>query len=129
MITLRLNLSFYYLICLLFSCSFLFAQNQNITLSQDYKFEKLLNEKRRINSSIISNDRYSIQIFNGDNENAKKTLSDFKKDFKNYDGTIVFSTPTYKVLIGNFKTRILAERNLIEIRKTYKNGLLIRPRN
>jgi hypothetical protein len=38
-----------------------------------------------------------------------------------------FSTPNYKVLAGNFKTRIEAERNLIEIRKKYKNVLLIKP--
>jgi hypothetical protein len=103
------------------------AQDGTTTLSQDPKFEQLLAEKRRINSSITVNDRYKIQIFNGDSETAKKTLADFKKEYKNHDGTIVFSTPTYKVWVGNFRSRIEAERNIAELKKKYPNALLIKP--
>lgn len=109
------------------SCVNLYAQDGNLTISQDPKFEQLLNEKRKINASITVNDRYKIQIYNGDSETAKKTLSDFRKEFKNYDGTIVFSTPTYKVWIGNFKSRIESERNLAELKKKYPNAFLIKP--
>lgn len=114
-------------VLLSFSTCYLQAQNQNITLNQDPKFEQLLNEKRKINASITINDRYKIQIFSGDSEKAKKTLFDFKQEFENTDGTIVFSTPNYKVWVGNFKTRIEAERNLADIKKKYKNVLLIKP--
>ena len=110
-----------------FSTCYLQAQNQNTTLNQDPKFEQLLNEKRKINASLTINDRYKIQIFSGDSEKAKKTLSDFKQEFENIDGTIVFNTPNYKVWVGNFKTRIEAERNLADIKKRYKNVLLIKP--
>ena len=103
------------------------AQESHVSLNQDPKFEQLLNEKRKINSSITVNDRYKIQIYNGDSESAKKTLSEFRKEFKNYDGTIVFSTPTYKVWVGNFKSRIESERNLAEIKKKYPNSFLIKP--
>jgi len=89
------------------SCINLYAQDANLSVTQDPKFEQLLNEKRKINASITINDRYKIQIFNGDSETAKKTLSEFRKEYKNYDGTIVFSTPTYKVWIGNFKFKKL----------------------
>jgi len=105
----------------------LYSQEDNLTVSQDPKFEQLLNEKRKINASITVNDRYKIQIYNGDSESSKKTLSEFRKDFKNYDGTIVFSTPTYKVWVGNFKSRIESERNLVELKKKYPNAFLIKP--
>ena len=105
----------------------LHAQGGNTTVTQDPKFEQLLNEKRNVNSSITVNDRYKIQIYHGESEPAKKTLIDFRRDFKNFDGTIVFSTPTYKVWVGNFKSRIEAERNLAEIKKTYANAFLIKP--
>lgn len=110
-----------------FSLSNLYAQDSNTTVSQDPKFEQLLNEKRKINSSITVNDRYKIQIYNGESETAKKTLTDFRQNYKNFDGTIVFSTPTYKVWIGNFKSRIEAERNLAEVKKKYPNAFLIKP--
>jgi hypothetical protein len=43
------------------------------------------------------------------------------------DGTIIFNTPNYKVWVGNYKSRIEAERNLIDIKKMYPNVHLIRP--
>lgn len=117
----------YLTLTLYFSSPILFAQDKNITVSQDPKFENLLNEKRKINTSLTVNDSYKIQIYNGGSEIAKKTLSEFKQNFSTIDATIVFNTPNYKVWVGNFKTRIEAERNLVEIKKKYANVLLIKP--
>ena len=103
------------------------AQDPINNLSQDPKFEQLLTEKRKINSSLIVNDSYKIQIFNGNSENAKRALNSFKQNFNEIDATIVFNTPNYKVWVGNFKTRIEAERHLIDIKKKYPNVLLIKP--
>jgi hypothetical protein len=103
------------------------GQVTKVSISQDPKFEQLLNEKRKINSSITINDRYKIQIFNGDTENSKKNLTDFKRENKNMDATIVFSTPLYKVWVGNFKTRIEAEKTLTDLKKKYPNAFLIKP--
>ena len=116
-----------YGIFMLFLSANLSAQEASITVSQDSKFEQILTEKRKINATITSNDRYKIQIFSGDNESAKKNLADFRKDNKMIEGTIVFNTPNYKVLVGNFKTRIEAERNLNEILKKHPKALLIKP--
>lgn len=118
---------FFYTLTLIITSCYVNAQDLNVTVSQDPKFAQLLNEKRKSNVSITANDRYKIQIFSGDSENAKKTLRGFKQEFTDTDGTIVFNTPNYKVWVGNFKTRIEAERNLIDIRKKYKNVLLIKP--
>jgi tRNA A37 N6-isopentenylltransferase MiaA len=103
------------------------AQNSNLTLNQDQKFEQLLSDKRKSNQNLSYNDRYKIQIFNGVSETAKKTLSEFKQEFKDLDGTIIFNTPNYKVWVGNFRTRMEAERNIVEIKKKYKNVFLIKP--
>ena len=119
------SLFIYFILC--FASINARAQDIKITVKQDSKFEQLLNEKRKINISNAVNDRYKIQIFSGESEKAKNTLNDFRREFRNIDGTIVFFTPNYKVWVGNFKTRIEAERNLIEIRKSYKNVHLIRP--
>jgi hypothetical protein len=118
---------FFLLLTLLFLYQKSFSQDGKVNVSQDPKFEQLLNEKRKINSSITINDRYKIQIFNGDTEISKKTLLDFKRDNKNIDATIVFSTPLYKVWVGNFKTRIEAEKNLNDLKKKYPNAFLIKP--
>lgn len=109
------------------STCFVNAQEQNKNIEQDPKFEQLLNEKRKINNSLTVNDSYKIQIFTGSSENAKKTLNEFRQEFKEIDVTIVFNTPNYKVWVGNFRTRIEAEKTLADVKDRYKNVLLIKP--
>lgn len=121
------NKSIYYATLFIVFNLFSTLKAQTILVNQDDNFEILLNEKRKINSSITINNRYKIQIYNGNNESSRKALVDFKKEFRNYDATIIFSTPAYKVLVGNFKTRIEAERNLNLVRKKYPNSILIKP--
>lgn len=100
---------------------------QNITVNQSIKIEQLMAEKRKINAAITVNNRYKIQLFSGDSDAAKKTLTQFKKENNVYDATIVFSTPIYKVWVGNFKSRIEAERNLLLVKKKYPNALIVKP--
>lgn len=113
--------------CFAFLSPILYAQEDKMIVNQDPKFEQLLNEKRKINSSINVNDHYKIQIYSGESETAKKTLYDFRKDNNFLDGTIVFSTPIYKVWVGNFNTRIEAERELANFKTKYPNAFLIKP--
>ena len=103
------------------------AQEAKITVTQDSKFEQLLNEKRKINNSIANNESYKIQIYNGDSETSRRELNKFKNDFNTLDATLIFSTPYYKVLVGSFKTKIDAQRHLIEIQKKYSNAIIIKP--
>lgn len=110
-----------------FTSTFCLSQNTKFNINTNLFLEQLMNEKRKVNPSISLNERYKIQIFNGENEKAKKTIIQFKQEFKNMDATIIFKTPNYRVWVGSFKTRIEAERNLIEIKKKYKNVLLIKP--
>jgi hypothetical protein len=122
-----LNKTFQAIIVFSLCNSNLYSQDEKVSVSQNPKFENLLNEKRKINASITVNDIYKIQIYNGDSETSKKTLNDFKRDFLSFDGTIVFYTPAYKVWVGNFKTRIEAERNLMLFKKKYPNAFVIKP--
>lgn len=110
-----------------FTSAFCLSQNTKFNINSTIFLDQLVNEKRKVNQSISLNERYKIQIFNGENEKAKKTIIQFKQEFKNIDATIIFKTPNYKVWVGSFKTRMEAERNLIEIKKKYKNVLLIKP--
>ncbi len=115
------------LLLLGFVCCFNFVSAQLTVVNQDQKFEQLLNEKRKYNSGIIQSNTYKIQIFTGSSDESKNNLMSFKKEFKNYDCTIIFNTPNYKVIVGNFKTRIESEKNINLIRKKYPNAIMIKP--
>jgi len=109
-----------------------FAQEGILKVEQDQKFEILLREKQKMNSSlnansINQNENYKIQIFYGTSDDAKKKLAEFKKEFKETEGTIVYTNPTFKVWVGNYKTRIHGEKAILEIKKKYPLSLLIKP--
>lgn len=112
---------------LILSTQILLAQDSKITIKQDSRFEQLLAEKRKINSSLNVADRFKVQIFTGEAEPAKKTLLEFRKTHKNIDATIVFHTPIYKVWAGSFKTRIEAEKLLNELKKKFPTAFIVKP--
>tara|TARA_R110002124_G_scaffold269913_1_gene437957 strand:+ start:931 stop:1320 length:390 start_codon:yes stop_codon:yes gene_type:complete len=120
--------SIFYALTLFAATLNLQAQESNNNVKQSPKFEQILNEKRKINTVLTVNERYKIQIFSGDSEGAKKALYECKLEHNSLDGTIVFNTPNYKVWIGNFRTRIEAERNLMEVKKRYSSAFLIKPK-
>lgn len=105
----------------------IFAQDSKIKVDQPPKMEQLLKEKQKMNSSINLNDSYKIQVFYGSSEDAKKKNAEFKKDFKDVESTIIYTNPTFKVWVGNYKLRIHAERALLDIKKKYPTALLIKP--
>lgn len=124
---LRISKTIYTIPLTIFCCANIEAQTQKNNFITETKIKNILLEKQKINTIITSKERYKIQIFNGEFEKSKKVINQFKQDFNDIDATIVFKTPNYKVYVGSFKTRMEAERNLIEIKKKYKNILLIKP--
>ncbi|AWG20361.1 sporulation protein [Flavobacterium faecale] len=103
------------------------GQQSQTSIKQDEKFEQLLSEKRKINSSMVANERYKIQVFVGNSEGARNALYACKQDFPELDGSINFFTPNYKVWIGNFRTRLEAVRHSMDIKRKYPNMLIIKP--
>ena len=102
-------------------------KGQSQTIEQDPKIDALLKEKRKLNNDITINDVFKIQIYNGKLEESRKILIEFKSKFKEIEGTMIYNNPTYKVWVGYFKTRIEAEKALIDIKKQYPLALLIKP--
>lgn len=118
---------------LIFSLIFIFisfnvsAQEYNVVVEQDLKFEKLLNEKIKSNTTNNLNERYKIQIFSGDNLNSRKMLNEFKSKYNSIDATIIFQTPNYKVIVGGFFNRITAFHCLEQLKDDYPNSFVIKP--
>ena len=125
--TLNKITAFSILIFTILSSQNIFSQTTKTTIEQDQKIEKLLQEKRKNNSGITINDKFKIQIFYGNIDESKKTLIAFKKEFILLDGTIIFSNPSYKVWVGSFKSKIEAEKTLINIKMKYPSAVIIEP--
>ncbi|HLT52816.1 MAG TPA: SPOR domain-containing protein [Flavobacteriaceae bacterium] len=126
---LKINLASYVLFTFLAGSSFVSAQEGSVTVNQDPKIDKLLQLKKDVNTSENSGSKYRIQIYSGNRNSAESTKSTFDSKFKDYNSTVSFETPNYKVWVGNFKTRLEADRALIKIKEEYGSAFIFKPKN
>ncbi|MCM5662030.1 SPOR domain-containing protein [Galbibacter mesophilus] len=97
-----------------------------INIEQDARIEKLVAYKTTLNKTATEK-RYRIQIYNGTLEGAEKAKRDFNGAFEDLTSEIVFETPNYKVRVGKFRTRLEADRYLLEVKKEYPSAFLLQP--
>ena len=114
---------------LIFNCSTIFGQSENLDIEMDEDIEKLLSLKILINKNKYEKNYYAIQLYNGNYEKAKEIQSGFIKKFPEWESKLSFETPNYKVRVGNFKEFLEASKKLDFIRKLYPSAFLLRPNN
>ncbi len=103
--------------------SFGFGQKGDITVQQDPKINKLLEVYASANSN---RDFYTIQVGFGSYNEAEKLKQDVETDFPQWRAKIVFDSPTYRVRIGRFKTKLEAERHFQVVREKYTQSLILK---
>ena len=103
--------------------TFCFGQKGEVSIEQDPKISQLLEVYKTANSN---RDHYTIQIGFGSYEEAEKLKLDVEIDFPQWKAKIVFDSPTYRVRIGKFESKLEAERNFIEVREKYPQSLILK---
>ncbi|MAU16216.1 MAG: translation initiation factor IF-2 [Muricauda sp.] len=100
------------------------AQDAQVTIQQDPKINELvkLYTKANANSGF-----YQIQVGFGNYEKAHDLLNQVEVDFPDLQSKIEFESPTYRVRLGRFKTKLEAERKYLEVRKKYPEAMLLKP--
>ena len=111
---------------MLFIFSFsLTAQEGEVNISQDDDIDKLLEYKKDIKTSKV----YKIQVYNTtDPDKAKREKANFLNSYGQWPVEIVWNTPNYKIWVGNFATRLEAERAAAKIKKKYMNAIILQPK-
>lgn len=71
---------------------------------------------------------YRIQIFSGNLTQAEKIEKEALEIFMDWPVNLDFISPSYRVRVGAFKTRLDAEKNLIALRKKYPSAVLLKPK-
>ena len=101
------------------------AQEGKVTIDQDPDIDKLLEYKKDIKTRKV----YKIQVYQSvDPDKAQREKSNFLNAYANWPVEIVWNTPNYKVWVGNFTTRLEADRALIKIKKKYMNAIVFQPK-
>jgi hypothetical protein len=101
------------------------AQQGVVNVSQDSDIDKLLDYKKDVKTSKV----YKIQVFDStDPDKAEREKANFLNTFEEWSVEIVWSTPNYKVWVGNFATQLEADRALQKIKKQYMYAFPFQPK-
>ena len=101
----------------------------DIRIIQDDRVDLLVSKHIRINQNRKGMDGFRIQIFFDSGNNSKTKAQSFYEGFKakypEVRAYLSFKSPNYKVRVGDFRTRLDAQRFLNEIIDQYPNAWII----
>ena len=110
------------ILALLIASSVAFAQNEAD------KIENLISQKRNYNQQNKNTIVYKIQLYNGSESQAYKIKSNFQSAFPEYKTSIIYKQPEWKTQVGNFETKLEADRVLLLIKEEFSGAIVLEDR-
>jgi len=107
------------LLALLITSGVAFAQNEAD------KIEDLVSKKRSYNQQNKNTVVFKIQLYNGTESEAYKIRSNFRSAFPEFKTTIIYKQPEWKTQVGNFETKLEADRVLLLIKKKFSGAIVL----
>ncbi len=98
-----------------------YGQTGQVTIDQHRDIDKLLEFKKDIKTV----DLYKIRIFSGDRSGAENIKNQALIMYKDWPTLMEYETPNYKIYVGNFLTRLEADRALIKVKNNYPSALIL----
>lgn len=89
--------------------------------------ERLITTKISMDKEGEFDDRYTIHIFQGENQQASSVKSRYDALGLTWKSEMRYDQPYHKVWIGKYRSRLEADRALIEIQKTFPNAKVLKP--
>jgi hypothetical protein len=126
--TLNLKISIISVFCLVISTTFSFAQQGKVTINQDKKIVALLELKKEMNKNENDSERYKIQIYNGHRGGAYATQKEFDESYGDWHSIVNYEPPNFKTWVGNFRTRLEADRALVRIKIKFPSAFIFKPK-
>ncbi len=93
--------------------------------SENEKIDNLIDQKKDFNKNNKNSIVYKIQLYNGNESEAYKIRRNFNIAYPEYKTTIMYKPPEWKTQVGNFKTRLEADKVLQIIRKKFSGAIVL----
>jgi hypothetical protein len=84
---------------------------------------ELISKKRSFNKEFGYG--FRIQLYNGFETEAKKTEAKFKIDFPEIKTYLLYRQPEWKIQVGFYKTKLEADRALLDFKRKYRSAIVI----
>ena len=115
------------LFCVVSMCCF--SQNEGyVILKQDQRIEQLIQKQKEIHSTDNTIDGYRVQIFmesgNDAVDHANVIMEEFKANYPDVPIYLVFGQPYYRLRVGDFRTRLEAEKFFQTLSQDYKKAFV-----
>jgi len=104
-----------------------YAYGQQNNPIESGKLHELVTKKISMDIEGDFKDRYTIQIFYGEIQGAQKTKTQYNSLGLTWNASMEYEEPNHKIWIGNYRSRLEADRALIEIKKTFPNAFVLKP--
>ncbi len=124
MITIRIKLI---LGIIALACSSFTLQAQSYKPVNPENLNRLVATKIALDKEGAFDDRYTIQIFQGENQNALATKSKYDALHLQWKSELRYSSPDFKIWIGKYRSKLEADRALLEIQKNFPNAKVLKP--
>ena len=110
---------------ILFTTLVIFLTFTTSVLSQEsQKINEVLEQRRTYNKENPTGMGFKIQLYNGNETKAYQTKNKFQFAF-GLKATLLYESPEWKVRVGNYKTRLEADRALLEISKKFSSAVVL----
>ena len=121
----KFNATFTIIFCMLLSFQN-FAQKTEgtVKIESTAEIDDMISQKKEYNKSSGTIKGYKIQLFYGNEKDAYEIKDEFKAIFPEISTKIIFSSPEWKVQVGNYKTRLEADNALVEIKIDFPNAII-----
>ena len=125
---LNLKISALSILAFIMASNYCLAQQGTVVVNQDKKITTLLEVKKEMNKNESDSDRYKIQIYNGNRPGASAAIKEFSASFTDWKSTDTYESPNFKVWVGDFRTRLEADRALNKIKSKFPNAFIFKPK-
>ncbi|MBO7286786.1 MAG: SPOR domain-containing protein [Bacteroidales bacterium] len=106
-----------------------FSQDDGyVILNQDQRINQLIQRQKEIHNADNTIDGYRIQIFmesgNDAVEHANEVMVEFNEKYPEMPVYLVFGQPYYRLRVGDFRTRLEAEKVFQTLSQDYKKAFI-----
>mgnify|MGYP000033852703 CR=1 FL=1 len=112
---------------LAFSPFMSFGQTEEgqVRIQSSAHIDQMLAQKKEYNKSIESYQGFKIQIYYGSEKTCYEVQEDFKMLYPDISTAVIFSTPQWKLQVGNYRTRLEADNAIVDIKKEYPGAIVL----
>ena len=86
---------------------------------------ELVAQKKAYNKDRNSYPGYKIQIYYGSEKECYEIKDEFTALFPEIPTSIIFSTPQWKLQVGEYRTRLEADHSIQSIKKEYPSAIVL----